>query len=194
MQDITSSSNFVLQLLINSTMSSSAQPISPTRFAAALTSLPLPNLHLKAAELRNSIAHLEYSNIQLQHFVEEGDRDCREAIDENEETIMRMEERIALLKKEVEGRGFAWGDEGVGGGDEANEKTGDKLNGNTNEQLNINGQGEVEQAISRSGESLRSVQNVRGEGGRLGDEELARRLRERMAEDMMDEDDDGLHL
>ena len=79
-------------------MSSNAAPISPARFAAALSSLPLPNLHLKAAELRNSIAHLEYSNLQLQPLAEEGDRDCKEAFEENRETIVRMEERIQLLK------------------------------------------------------------------------------------------------
>ena len=73
-------------------MSSSATPISPARFAAALPSLPLSNLHLKAAELRNSIAHLEYSNLQLQPLAEEGDRDCEEAVKENRETIARMEE------------------------------------------------------------------------------------------------------
>jgi hypothetical protein len=51
-------------------MSSEALPISPTRFAAALTDLPLSTLHLKVLELRNSIAHLDYSNEQLRPFAE----------------------------------------------------------------------------------------------------------------------------
>lgn len=51
-------------------MSSEALPISPTRFAAALTDLPLSALHLKVLELRNSITHLDYSNEQLRPFAE----------------------------------------------------------------------------------------------------------------------------
>lgn len=49
-------------------MSSESQPIAPARFAAALPSLPLSNLHAKAAELHNSIAHLQSSNAQLAPF------------------------------------------------------------------------------------------------------------------------------
>ena len=97
-------------------MSSEAAPISPTRFAEALKDLPLSALHLKAAELRNSIAHLDYSNEQLKPFAEgtEGstnghpDRDCLDAIQENEVVIARMTERIRLLRAEVEGRGSSW--------------------------------------------------------------------------------------
>jgi hypothetical protein len=98
-------------------MSSATTPISPARFAAALKDLPLSTLHLKAAELRNSIAHLDYSNEQLKPFAEgtnEGnsngqpDQDCIDAIKENEGVIARMMERIELLKQEVEGRGSSW--------------------------------------------------------------------------------------
>jgi hypothetical protein len=98
-------------------MSSATTPISPARFAAALKDLPLSTLHLKAAELRNSIAHLDYSNEQLKPFAEgtnEGnsngqlDQDCIDAIKENEVVIARMVERIELLKQEVEGRGSSW--------------------------------------------------------------------------------------
>jgi hypothetical protein len=98
-------------------MSSATTPISPARFAAALKDLPLSTLHLKAAELRNSIAHLDYSNEQLKPFAEgtnEGnnngqpDQDCIDAIKENEVVIARMMERIELLKQEVEGRGSSW--------------------------------------------------------------------------------------
>jgi hypothetical protein len=89
-------------------MSSEAQPITPARFAAAVKDLPLPSLYNKAAELRNSIAHLQSSNEQLMPFSEAGDLECSEAILENVEVIKRMEERIQLLKLEVEGRGMRW--------------------------------------------------------------------------------------
>jgi len=104
-------------------MSSQTLPISPSAFASALQDLPLSTLHLKAAELRNSIAHLDYSNEQLKPFADgtdpslprtregapaEPDQDCVDAIRENEIVIARMVERIALLKAEVEGRGCSW--------------------------------------------------------------------------------------
>ena len=95
-------------------MSNEAIPISPGRFAEALKDLPLSTLHLKAAELRNSIAHLDYSNEQLKPFADgtEGDagpdQDCVDAIKENEDVIQRMLERIELLKQEVEARGSSW--------------------------------------------------------------------------------------
>ncbi len=96
-----------------SRMSSEAAPISPARFAAALKDLPLSTLHLKAAELRNSIAHLDYSNEELKPFAEgtdpstngEPDHICIDAIKENEVVIARLQERIELLKAEVESRG-----------------------------------------------------------------------------------------
>ena len=93
-------------------MSATATPIPPGRFAAALRDLPLSSLHAKAAELRNSIAHLLSSNEELKPFAEAGDKDCAEAIKENEEVIQRMEERILLLRIEVEGRGMKWVEEG----------------------------------------------------------------------------------
>ncbi|OCK97430.1 uncharacterized protein K441DRAFT_427601, partial [Cenococcum geophilum 1.58] len=93
-------------------MSATATPIPPARFAAALRDLPLSSLHAKAAELRNSIAHLLSSNEELKPFAEAGDKDCAEAIMENEEVIRRMEERISLLRIEVEGRGMKWAEEG----------------------------------------------------------------------------------
>ncbi|TVY16277.1 hypothetical protein LARI1_G003721, partial [Lachnellula arida] len=87
-----------------------APPISPSRFASALKDLPLSTLHLKAAELRNSIAHLDYSNEQLKPFAESEppDQDCVDAIRENEVVIARMTDRIRLLRVEVEGRGSSW--------------------------------------------------------------------------------------
>jgi len=99
--------------LLKEAMSSDSLPISPARFSSALKDLPLSTLHLKAAELRNSIAHLDYSNEQLQPFADgtdpstngEPDQVCLDAIKENEIVIARFEERIELLKKEVEERG-----------------------------------------------------------------------------------------
>lgn len=158
-------------------MSSTALPIPPQRFAEAIKELPLANLHFKAAEIRNSIAHLVSSNQQLQPVADEGDSDCAEAIQENLVVIERMEERISLLKGEVEGRGFKWGE------DEPRP-----------ENVESNGHAGVEEA----GEASRIVHggpSTRHSGGRLGDEELARRLREQMEED--DDDDeaqDGVHL
>lgn len=92
-------------------MSASATPIPPERFAEAILDLPLANLHFKAAEIRNSVAHLESSNSQLQSFADEGDKVCIDAIKENEQTMMRMAERILLLRREVERRGFQWGED-----------------------------------------------------------------------------------
>ncbi|KAM0424724.1 hypothetical protein ACHAPT_010034 [Fusarium lateritium] len=107
-------------------MSTSAdtRPIAPERFAAALKDLSVGMLHLKVLEIRNSIAHLQYSNDQLKPFAEgtatalsdsptadaasEPDQDCVDAIKENEVVIDRMAERIALIRAEVEERGMSW--------------------------------------------------------------------------------------
>lgn len=89
-------------------MSSTSTPISSDRFAEAIRALPLSNLHLKAAELHNSIVHLESSNQQLKPFAGDGDPVCSDAIRENLEVIRRMAERMLLLKQEVEQRGFLW--------------------------------------------------------------------------------------
>lgn len=51
-------------------MSSDALPITSARFAAALSDLPLASLRLKSLELRNSLAHLAYSNAQLRPFAD----------------------------------------------------------------------------------------------------------------------------
>ncbi|KAM3512969.1 hypothetical protein MY11210_003369 [Beauveria gryllotalpidicola] len=97
--------------------SADTTPISAERFAAALPSLSLPLLALKVLEIRNSIAHLQYSNDQLRPFAaddnDEGGADpvCVDAIRENEAVIERMAERIALIRIEVEDvRGVSWQD------------------------------------------------------------------------------------
>lgn len=101
------------------TTTASTAPIAPARFAAALVDLSLPTLHLKLLEIRNSISHLRTSNIQLLPFAlgtetaigaapGEPDPDCADAIRENEAVIARMQDRIALIRSEVEGRGTSW--------------------------------------------------------------------------------------
>ncbi|OBT58785.1 hypothetical protein VE04_01155 [Pseudogymnoascus sp. 24MN13] len=96
-------------------MSSDALPIGTAAFAAALEALPLSTLHLKAAELRNSLAHLEYSNAQLEPYArpptgQEPDIVCVEAIAENAIVMERIRERLALLRQEAEKRGLGWGE------------------------------------------------------------------------------------
>jgi len=146
-------------------MSSTSTPIPPHLFAAALPALPLSSLHAKAFELRNSISHLQRSNTQLRPLADAGDRECQLAIAENEEVMRRMEERVGMLRGEVEGRGYLW-DGGAGVGREEH------------------GEGGGREGVER-------VDGRAGTGGRLGDEELARRLRERMEEE---EEGDGVHL
>jgi hypothetical protein len=90
-------------------MSASALPITLTRFASALSDLPIDAIYAKHTELRNNIAHMEASNVQLEDFARENDdRDCYEALMENRATIKRFEERIVALREEVVGRGLRW--------------------------------------------------------------------------------------
>jgi len=235
-------------------MSSEATPISPVRFAEALRDLPISTLHLKALELRNSIAHLDYSNEQLKPFADgtdpslpspTPDPDCVEAIKENEVVIARMQERIELLKKEVERRGGSWNEfltpEEVAEGSKVEEAGGEDVHQgdytNASSVTNMNGTrgpGEMERSRGGGGSGERSsawtdgtfttgtivggevVMNdantaveggsgsgnavngntsrlPNGTGGRLGDEELRRRMEERMRA-LADEDDEGMHL
>ncbi|KAL8698274.1 MAG: hypothetical protein Q9201_006661 [Fulgogasparrea decipioides] len=163
-------------------MSANAVPISLDRFAEAIAELPTDNLHAKAAELRNSIAHLVSSNDQLRQYADDGDPDCVEAIKENEEVIGRMEARISLLRNEIESRGLPWGDEPT------------TLNGKLEEQWG-NNQAHIGNGSSSTVEEDAAPQSARAPGGRLTDEELAARLRDQLNEDMPGgEDDDGVHL
>lgn len=166
-------------------MSSTSAPIPPQRFAEAITDLPLANLHFKAAEIRNSISHLESSNQQLQPFADDEDRDCMDAIKENREVIQRMEERILLLRREVEARGYKWSE------DESDAKGGTDGDAETNGHTNARGEDDG-LATHRSREADLEQQS-RHSGNRFSDEELARRLRERMEEDE-EGDDEGVHL
>jgi hypothetical protein len=212
-------------------MSSDALPITPSAFAAALPSLPLSTLHLKAAELRNSIAHLEYSNMQLEPFAkppapEEGDPVCIEAIKENEVVMKQMKTRLELLKKEVENRGARWWEVGEGIDvetlaeevrrerervveEEARVDREEGLpNGVAHEEADGDGRhsawtdgtfqiGRITNGVvTMDGDEENSVEGARartnGEtaGGRLGDEELRRRMEQRLNDD----EEEGMHL
>jgi hypothetical protein len=154
-------------------MSSEARPITAAAFASALTDLPVENLYAKAFELNNSIAHLEQSNTQLKEYSDsikndaslaedvrrEGDRDCEDAIKENDVVIARQRERIGLLRAEVERRGGRWHEAGGEERDGAN--------------------GHAEEVVTTGGVP----------GGRLTDEELRRRLEETMGSDEEEDGD-----
>ena len=165
-------------------MSSTAAPISPAAFAAAIQDLPLENLHFKAAELQNSKAHLRHSNDQLKPFAEEGDEDCAEAIRENEEVIGRMEERIAALRQEVERRGFLWSEV------EMEEREIQGLQ--TADAAGVDGMSEDGPDRLASVHPTSRPNPEQSIGGRLSDAELQRRLRERMEVDEGSEG--GIHL
>ncbi|PGH19136.1 hypothetical protein AJ80_04214 [Polytolypa hystricis UAMH7299] len=97
-------------------MSAEALPISTPAFAAALKDLPLPSIYGKVLELRNSVDHLQRSNLELRQFILESpggtDKDCEEAVVENEGVIARMEGRIEMCRVElVDVRGQKWIDE-----------------------------------------------------------------------------------
>lgn len=151
-------------------MSSTSTPIPLHRFAEAIRDLPLSNLHLKASEIHNSIVHLESSNQQLKPSADDGDHVCFDAIKENLEVIGRMRERISLLKKEVERRGFLWGEEENG--------TIPRVNGHMKDEVQEDSGEEV----------VNTHREIRQHGGSLSDEELAMRLQERIDEEGVGDD------
>lgn len=99
-------------------------------------------------------------------FADDGDQVCKEAMFENLAVIGRMNERIGLLRAEVEKRGFLWGDDA------------EMVDGAKEDGL-VNGDAEM---VNETRE--------RQQSGRLTDEELRRRLEAQMGED----EDDGVHL
>lgn len=183
-------------------MSTSADtaPIAPARFAAALKALSVGMLHLKNLEIRNSIAHLQYSNDQLRPFAAaaEPDQDCVDAIRENEAVIERMAERIALLRAEVEDRGVGWtefqsADEVVAKEVEVGvevEPTTTTTNGARHAAWS---DGTFQTGVVSVGEMRVDRETGRDEGGRLTDEELSRAMQERLR-DLEDDDEEGMHL
>lgn len=95
-------------------MSTEALPITPGAFAEAIKELPLAVLYSKVSELTNSIAHLHRSNAELRAYLaetndsEEDKKEIEQYVTENEDVAVSMNERIALLKTEVENRGQPW--------------------------------------------------------------------------------------
>ncbi|KAJ6142641.1 hypothetical protein N7471_002094 [Penicillium samsonianum] len=95
-------------------MSTESLPITPGAFAEAIKELPLAVLYSKVSELTNSIAHLHRSNAELRAFLtesndsEEDKKELEGYVAENEGVAVSMNERISLLKTEVENRGHPW--------------------------------------------------------------------------------------
>ncbi|KAI0841080.1 hypothetical protein F5Y06DRAFT_260598 [Hypoxylon sp. FL0890] len=189
-------------------MSSESHPIDPARFAEALTELPAESLALKVLEIRNAIAHLDYSNAELKPFAEgrpptlnegetaEPDQDCIDAIAENEVVIARMQSRIEMIRAEVERRGLSWR-EFQGKPDEEKEESSaatDGANaGSSNATNGVNGHGadgEGEHPAWRDG----TFQT--GTISQLGDEEreLLRQLQSRMPPEDDEDPEGGMHL
>ncbi|KAK4201829.1 hypothetical protein QBC40DRAFT_277625 [Triangularia verruculosa] len=216
-------------------MSADSTPITPSAFAAALPPLSLPSLHLKVLELRNSIAHLDYSNEQLHPFATASPPDdvCVEAIAENNIVIERMQERIRLVREEVESRGFSWtefqskeelealdkqepgvvvnGEEPAQNGERQRHsawtdgtfQTGRVVGGEVVMDQVAGGRGGGHQQQQRGeGEGEGGVQGqqqqtqTQQQGGSIGDEELRRRMEERLRDMGVGGDDEegGMHL
>ncbi|KAK6958231.1 hypothetical protein Daesc_001027 [Daldinia eschscholtzii] len=189
-------------------MSSEAQPINPARFAEALKELSAESLALKVLELRNSIAHLDYSNAELKPYAEgreptldqqggtaQPDQDCIDAIAENEAVITRMQERIELIRAEVESRGLSWR-ELQGKVDEADAipATAHGTNTETSNLTNgVNGHGATGEAQHPA---WRDGTFQTGTLSQLGDEEreLLRQLQSRMPPEDDEDPEGGMHL
>ncbi|KFA80399.1 hypothetical protein S40288_08813 [Stachybotrys chartarum IBT 40288] len=199
-------------------MSADTQPISPARFAAALKDLSISMLHLKVLEIRNSIAHLQYSNDQLRPFAQgsatavsspsaesaEPDQDCVDAIRENEQVIDRMTERLAIIRIEVEDeRGVSWTEFMSTEELEAQQEKNRTAAADAAETPAVNGEsgqhsawsdGTFQTGTIRNGQVHMDQQPGRPNGGTLSDEELRRAMEERMRDLGDDDDEGGMHL
>lgn len=204
-------------------MSADTTPISPARFAAALKDLSIQSLHLKVLEIRNSIAHLQYSNDQLKPFAEgtstatdssstgEPDQDCVDAIRENEQVMSRMAERIALVRMEVEERGASWAEfESKEETEAAAARAREEQEREEQQQQQRNGaspwtDGTFQTGVIRDGEVVLDEQaGVRTanaasngpatNGGSLSDEQLRAAMEERMRQMSTEDEDGGMHL
>jgi hypothetical protein len=165
-------------------MSADAGPISPTRFATAIKDLPVETLYAKAAELRNSIEHLVASNEQLKEFANSGDRDCAEAVRENDEVIQRMEHRILLIEFEVEAnRKMKWHN------DERR-----AANGTATVQEDTVGMNGTNGGAAQQNGNGGAISNVPIPSGSLSDVELQRLVGERLDEEEGGNNDGGVYL
>ena len=159
-------------------MSSRSTPIPAHLFSTAIKDLPLENLHSKATELQNSITHLESSNEQLKPYVDD-DQDCADAIEENKDVITQMENRISLLRLEVERRGFKWGEQ------EREFKVEAKNGCSEND-------GEHHGSSSQQGLMVTSETNI--QINRVSSDEVARVLPQQTIEEGYEREEDGVHL
>ncbi|OTB02525.1 hypothetical protein M426DRAFT_24680 [Hypoxylon sp. CI-4A] len=204
------------------TMSSETQPINLARFAEALKDLPAESLALKVLELRNSIAHLDYSNAELKPYAEglaptldqqqqqqggnsnqsaQPDQDCIDAIAENEAVIARMQERIEMIRIEVEGRGLSWR-EFQGKPDEEQEEEQTSATADSNHAAptstltnGVNGHAENGQTRQQH-PAWQDGTFQTGTLSQLGDEEreLLRQLENRMPSEDDEDPQGGMHL
>ncbi|KAI5244466.1 hypothetical protein E4T43_03814 [Aureobasidium subglaciale] len=153
-------------------MSHEALPIDRVRFAEALESLPIDALHSKVAELRNNMDHLRFSNEQMVPFADDGDQDCKDAMYENLIVINRMNERIEMIRAEVEKRGMRWSEAEV----EDRQTSEAMVNGYTTTNTS-------------------QTQSSQAQSGRLTDEQLRAQLEARLAQDTQDDqEEEGLYL
>lgn len=151
-------------------MSGESFPILASIFADAIKELPLSTVHAKAAELRNSIAHLRRSNDELKSFVaesceSESDKTELEGyIAENRGVISSMEERIALLKAEVEGRGQLWiePDTGTRDATDADHESSTAVNGARNDGADVEGSGGASQGTQASDSNQQARDTTQG--------------------------------
>ena len=162
-------------------MSANAQPITSARFADALQQLPISNLYSTAAEIRNSRKHLQSSNRDLKPHADAGDQVCKEAVDENEEVIERMRQRLSLLEAEVERRGMPWKEDEVFEGQIV--------------ETNGNGPGTANRSLVNGQSAPSSTVVGTSVSGSLPDQELRQRMEEQLGSpDDDNEHEDGVHL
>ena len=171
-------------------MSAEARPISAEAFALAIQELPIGSLYAKASELQNSLHHLRRSNEQLKPFADDGDEDCATAIRENDQVMERFEQRVQLLKEEVEARGNAW----THGGAAPRAQEAEALaNGTAVNGASVNGDTETTEANSTERPAqTQPPPPTTQRSAMLSDDELRRLLNERMG--LPDDEEEGLHL
>ena len=89
-------------------MSAESAPISAEEFRQAVGQLPGNALEAELARQENIKSHLTRSNAELKAFIgKEGgemDRECRQAIEENEVVIGRIKERQDMVETEMSHR------------------------------------------------------------------------------------------
>ncbi|KAH0159720.1 hypothetical protein KCU67_g6994, partial [Aureobasidium melanogenum] len=103
-------------------------------------------------------------------FADDGDQDCKDAMYENLVVISRMNERIELLRAEVEKRGMRWSEAEV-------------------EDRQVS-----ERMVNGDSASTTTTQS-QPPSGRLTDEQLRAQLEARLAQDTQDDqEEEGLHL